>query len=163
MKLPCIYRYLIYMAASKKVTVINLRLCRNLERTLTWNKTASMASGKHLDPTWAFSSWLFWCTCLMYNRWSLDQVWWFFSALRHQSAAREREEEARACGEGKGADRAREGWADRKAEADWRADAEGSKRYESLVKSSETLTEMMFYHLSVTVSFIVLECFCTKT
>lgn len=35
-----------------------------------------------------------------------------------QSTAGEREEEARACGEGEGADRAREGRADREAEAD---------------------------------------------
>lgn len=49
--------------------------------------------------------------------------------LFFQSTAGEREEEARACREGEGADRAREGRADREAEADWGANAESPERY----------------------------------
>lgn len=53
-----------------------------------------------------------------------DSICLFF-----QSTAGEREEEARACREGEGADRAREGRADREAEADWGANAESPERY----------------------------------
>lgn len=63
----------------------------------------------------------------------------FFSLSFRQSAAGEREEEARARGEREGADRAREGRADREAEADRRADTESSERYDCTDTKNSTL------------------------
>lgn len=66
------------------------------------------------------------------------------SVLFFQSTAGEREEEARARREGEGADRAREGRADRETEADWRANAESPERYDCNVTPNSTARSSAF-------------------